>query len=98
MLLFFLEKKHHLLIETNIYNIVLRGNGWYFDDTVEKLLKYKLITKSNIKYQVKASYNLLPNHFEKFVDDVYDKFEPTYANGGKLAINGFTGLLGKITV
>ena len=29
---------------------------------------------------------------------MYDKFEPTYANGGKLAINGFIGLLGKATV
>ena len=56
-------------IETDIYNYVLQGNGFYFDDTVEKLLKYKLITKSNIKYQVKASYSFLPNHFEKFVHE-----------------------------
>ena len=30
-----------------------------------------------------------------FVKDVYEKFEPTYANGGKLAINGFIGMLGR---
>jgi hypothetical protein len=29
------------------------------------------------------------------VDDVYARFEPTYDNGGKLAINGFVGMLGK---
>eukprot|EP00973_Karenia_brevis_P045230 6264827-Karenia_brevis.AAC.1 len=44
-------------IETGMYFIVtlnyfpLKGNGWYFDDTVEKALKYSLISKEDIKYQ-----------------------------------------------
>ena len=88
-------------IETGMYFIVtlnyfpLKGNGWYFDDTVEKALKYSLISKEDIKYQVKASCSLEQYHFKEFVKDVYDKFEPTHANGGKLAINGFIGMLGK---
>ena len=34
--------------------------------------------------------SLKPNHFDKFVLEVYDKFESP-----KQAINGFIGLLGK---
>lgn len=88
-------------IETGMYFAVtsnyfpLKGNGWYFDDTVDKALKYNLITKNDIKYQVKASCSLDQYHFKQFVRDVYDKFEPTHGNGGKLAINGFIGMLGK---
>ena len=39
-------------IETGMYFITttnyfpLKGNGWYFDDTVDKALKYNLITKT----------------------------------------------------
>ena len=73
----------------------LRGNGWYYDDTVEKALNYNLIKTENIKYQLKASYTLKQHHFEQFVLDVCEKFEPTHSNGGKRAINGFIGLLGK---
>ena len=73
----------------------MKGNGWYFDDTVEKALKYALITEEDIKYQVKASCSLEQYAFKEFVKDVYDKFEPTFDNGGELAINGFIGMLGK---
>eukprot|EP00973_Karenia_brevis_P039515 5453875-Karenia_brevis.AAC.1 len=44
-------------IETGMYFIKtqnyfpLKGNGWYFDDTVEKALKYSLISKEDITYQ-----------------------------------------------
>ena len=88
-------------IETGMYFVAtsnyfpLKGNGWYFDDTVEKALTYNLITQEDIKYQVKASCSLEQYHFKQFVKDVYDKFEPTHGNGGKLAINGFIGMLGK---
>jgi len=88
-------------IDTGMYYVEttnsfpLKGNGWYFDDTIEKSLRYKLITIADIKYQVKPSYTLKPNHFESFVNDVYNKFEPTYDNGGKTSINGFIGTLGK---
>ena len=44
---------------------------------------------------MKASCFLDQYHFKQFVEDVYDKFEPTHGNGGKLAINGFIGMLGK---
>ena len=82
-------------VETNNY-FPLKGNGWYFDDTVEKAIKYKLINQGNIIYQLKPSFTLKPNHFEGFVHDVYSKFEPTHdKSGGKFAINGFVGLLGK---
>ena len=73
----------------------LKGNGWYYDDTIEKALNYNLIKKVNIKYQLKASYTLQQHHFKQFVLDVYEKFEPTHLDGGKRAINGFVGLLGK---
>jgi len=82
-------------IETNNY-FPLKGNGWYFDDTIEKAIQYNLINYSNIIYQLKPSFILKSDHFKDFVYDVYDKFEPTYDNsGGKMAINGFIGLLGK---
>ena len=47
---------------------------------------------------MKASYSLKPHHFKQFVDEVYEIFEPVQSNGGKLAINGFVGLLGKAYV
>jgi len=82
-------------VETNNY-FPLKGNGWYFDDTIEKAITYKLIKYENIIYQLKPSFTLKPNHFEAFVHDVYGKFEPIYdGSGGKMAINGFIGLLGK---
>ena len=34
-------------------------------------------------------------HFKQFVEDGYEKCEPTHANGGKLASNGFIGMLGR---
>jgi len=71
-------------------NFALEGNGWYCDYVVEKSLKYKLITEEDFKLQVKASKDLKPNQFNKFVLDVYDKFERP-----NQAINGFIGLLGK---
>ena len=79
-------------IETTDY-FALNGNGWYCDSVVERALTYKLITPGNIKYQMKASVALQPDHFNQFVLDVYDKFEPC----GQQAINGFIGLLGKST-
>ena len=87
-------------IDTGMYFIEtgncfpLKGNGWYYDDTVEKALNRNLIKHENIKYQLKASYTLKQHHFEQFVLDVYEKFEPTHSNGGKRAINGFIGLAG----
>ena len=75
-------------IETGIYYVetdnyfLLKGNGWYFDDTIEKSVQYKIINHDDIKYQLKPSYVLSGNHFEEFIYDVYDKFEPTYDNSG----------------
>ena len=88
-------------IETGMYFVTtsnyfpLKGDGWYFDDTVEKALKYALITKEDLRYQVKAACSLEQYHFKQLVKDVYDKFEQHFGNGGKLAINGFIGMLGK---
>ena len=83
----------HFVITSNYFP--LKGNCWYFDDTVEKSIKHALITQGNIKYQVKASWSLEQYHFKQFVKGVYGKFEPTHSNGGKLAIDGLIGMLGK---
>ena len=46
--------------ETGMYLVTtancfpLKGNGWYFDDTVEKALKYTPMTEKDIKYQMKT--------------------------------------------
>ena len=58
-------------IETGMYFVTtsnyfpLKGNGWYFDDTVEKSIEYALITNEDIKYQVKASCSLEQYHFKR---------------------------------
>ena len=63
-------------IETGRYYIettdtfALEGNGWYCDSVVEKSLNYNLITPKEIKYQLKASLSLKPNHFNKLLLDV----------------------------
>jgi hypothetical protein len=54
-----------------------------------------LVKKEDIKDQVKASCSLEQYHFKQFAKDVYDKFEPTHANGGELTTNGCIGMLGK---
>ena len=71
----------------------LEGNGWYCDSVVDKALEYKLTTSENIEYQLKATMSLKPRHFNKFVLEVYDKFESP-----KQAVNGFIGLLGKPSI
>ena len=53
----------------------LQGNGWHCDSGSDKALNYKLIASEDIKYQLKASMSLKPNHFKQFVLEVYDKFE-----------------------
>ncbi len=74
----------------------LRGNGWYFDFFVEECLNLNLIKMSDIKFQVKASQKLQQYHFKQFVLDMYEVFDTfSSCNAGKLAVNGFIGLLGK---
>ena len=73
----------------------MRGNVLYFDDTCENALKHNVISETHIIYQIQPSYVLPPDHFKQFALDVYHKFEPTHANGGKLAVNRFIGMLGK---
>ena len=48
------------------------------------------------KFHIFGQKRVLEKDFEAFVNDVYDKFEPTYDNsGGKLTIYGFFRLLRK---
>jgi hypothetical protein len=76
-------------IETN-RGFPLRGNGWYFDGVVQGALEHELITKFDIKYQVKASLKLLPYHFKQFVLDLFEKFY-----NPKQAVVAFIGYLAK---
>jgi hypothetical protein len=54
-------------IDTGMYFIEidnyfpLKGDGWYFDDTVEKAIKFNIIKSGNMQYQLQASY-VLPQH------------------------------------
>ena len=43
----------------------LQGNGWYCDSGIDKALTYKLIASAYIKYQLKTSMSLKPNHFKQ---------------------------------
>ena len=78
----------HYVEATNAF--ALEGNGWYCDAAVAKALEYKLSTSEDIKYQLKATMSLKPNHFNKVVLEVHAKFESP-----EQAINWFIGLLGK---
>ena len=49
----------------------LQGNGWYFGSIIDKALYHKLITSEDIKYQLKTSMSLKPNHFKQFALEVY---------------------------
>ena len=73
-----IETGMHFVITSN--GFPLKCNCWYFDDIVEKSIKYALITKEDIKYKEKASCSLEQYHFKRFVKDVYGKFEPTHGN------------------
>ena len=82
-------------IETGLYSIEtysfpLKGNGWYFDGVVEKALKYKAITKEDIKYYIKPSQILKQDHFYNLASDIYDIF----GLDATIAVNGFIGLAG----
>ena len=65
-------------IHTGMYFVVtdnyfpLKGNGWYFDEVVEKAIGYNLIMWDDIKYQVNASHSLPPTHFKQFVDEMFN--------------------------
>ncbi len=71
----------------------MKSDGWYFDSVVEKALRYQIITNDDIKYELIPSIVLDKNTFTSFVKEVYDKL----GIQGKLAINGFIGILGKKT-
>ena len=89
-------EKYDGRVETGRYYIeateafALEGNGWYCDSVFKKALQFKLITEEEVKFKLKSSLSLKPNHFKQFVLDVYETFECP-----KQAINGFIGLLGK---
>ena len=53
-------------------------------------MKYKFITKEDIKYYVKPSHALKQDHFYNFVSHIYDIF----GLDAKIAVNGSIGLLG----
>ena len=82
-------------IETGFYYVETKnffpfhGNGFYDADLIFYALVKKIITKTDVKLQYKSSYELQPNHYEKFVKSVYDNFQSP-----KKAINGMLGLLG----
>ncbi len=65
------------------------GAGWYDEDLVHYAIQCKLIKKSNILKQYKASTFLDVDNFETFIKEVYNLFD--YA---KYAIDTLIGIFG----
>ena len=66
-----------------------KGAGWYDADLVYYAYKCKIIKKSNILKQYKASTILDINNFDTFIKDVYKLFD-----NPKYAINTLIGIFG----
>ena len=66
-----------------------KGAGWYDAELVYYAIKCKLIKKSNILKQYKASTVLNVDNFKVFIIDVYNLFD-----NAKYAINTLNGIFG----
>eukprot|EP00969_Alexandrium_andersonii_P147717 6531513-Alexandrium_andersonii.AAC.1 len=49
----------------------------------------------NLMIPLRKHYSTIPFLKPNYLPSQTITFEPTYANGGKLAVNGFIGMLGK---
>lgn len=76
---------YYLVIDNDL---PFHGNDFYIDNVVQNALDEGLITKSNIKYQIRASDKLKRDYFMEFVNKVFEHFrEP------KKAIVAFIGAM-----
>ena len=66
----------------------MRGNGFYYEPTIEYCLENKLIASTDIKYVINSSLTIEANHFNKFIDSIYDNLDDDLK---KNAINGMIG-------
>ena len=73
----------------------LTGNGFYSKPMVDYVLGQLIITRSQIKKQVKPSATHPPNHFYPFIQYLLELYGDDIH--GKLAVNSFIGCLGRRT-
>ena len=66
------------------------GRGWYPHNVIQALLDKRIITKRHIKRQLKASRQIAPDVFVKFLEHI----ETTYPTDGKNIVNAMIGILG----
>jgi energy-coupling factor transporter ATP-binding protein EcfA2 len=66
----------------------LRGNGWYYEPMINYCLKNNIVQPTDIKYVIKSSLNIKPNHYNEFIDYLYSNLEDDLK---KLAVNGMIG-------
>ena len=59
-------------IETDSY-LPLRGNGWYYHSLVNYCLQHKIISRSQIKYVIKASSTLDHDYYNGFINYCNEK-------------------------
>ena len=78
------------LVESDNY-FPLRGNGWYSLPMVKYCIDNNIISKDDIIYQLKASFNVPKFTFQSFIEAVYEKFGKL----AKQAINSWIGCFGK---
>ena len=58
----------------------LRGNGWYYEPTIDYCLKKNIIQAMDIKYVIKASLTVKADHYNEFIDYLYTKLDGDLKN------------------
>ena len=66
----------------------LRGNGWYYYNTIDFCLLEDIIQPSDIKYTIQSSLSIPKDKYNKFITFCYDSFDEATA---KFAINSMIG-------
>lgn len=74
-------------VETDAY-LPLRGNGWYSLPMIEYCLKEGIIDEANIKYALYSSLSIAYNHYNKFIDYLYNVLD----DKAKLSVNTIIGM------
>ena len=73
-------------VETDCH-FPIRGNGWYYQPTVEYLLEQNLITVNDIKQVVYSGLTVPKDYFNEFIDYLYDSM----GDFAKLSVNSMIG-------
>lgn len=83
-----LQEGFYFVKTTNYFP--MKGDGWYSGEALIEYVADDIIQLSDITHEYVPTTTLKGNHFENFVNDVFNKY---FGDNAKTAINAFIGTL-----